>query len=60
MPAMHFMGLLASRYIPDLVEAMEEGKHDVVSGTRYGLGGGVSTKLAKVHRVRRCLSHAVL
>ena len=29
------------RYIPDLVRKMEEGGHDVVSGTRYGLGGGV-------------------
>lgn len=33
---------MVSRYIPDLVRAMEEGNHDVVSGTRYGLGGGVS------------------
>lgn len=29
------------RFIPDLVRRMEEGGHDVVSGTRYGLGGGV-------------------
>lgn len=30
------------RFIPDLVRKMEEGMYDVVSGTRYGLGGGVS------------------
>lgn len=35
------------RYIPDLVQKMEEGDHDVVSGTRYGLGGGVSTNRAQ-------------
>lgn len=57
--AMCAVGLLASRHIPDLVKAMEEGKHDVVSGTRYGLGGGVSIPLATVYRIPRWLSHMV-
>ncbi|CAM9760622.1 unnamed protein product [Ectocarpus sp. 6 AP-2014] len=51
------------KYIPDLVQKMEEGDHDVVSGTRYGLGGGVAgwdlfRKLTS--RVANFLAHTLL